>query len=157
MGELWVHSPCNAREYLKSPELTAQIMKDGWICTGDLFSIDDAGFFYYHGRRDQMINVGALKVAPSEVEECLMEHPWVNECCVLGTTSRDHVGTLIAFVVLSSDHQPSLALEVDLRQFLSTRLAPYKCPSKIEFVDGFPRTTTGKIDRKQLYLLVRRG
>jgi acyl-coenzyme A synthetase/AMP-(fatty) acid ligase len=123
-------------------------MRDGWVRTGDLFTRDDDGFFYYKGRVDDVVKIGSLKVSPSEVEQFLMLHPAVRECCVVGTKTKNDLLALTAYVHLDSDGDAGIETVILLKKFLAGSLPPHKVPSRIVFVDSLPRTPTGKLDRK---------
>jgi acyl-coenzyme A synthetase/AMP-(fatty) acid ligase len=122
------------------------------VVTGDLFSRDADGFFRYHGRADDLLKVGGIWVAPSEIEHCLVGHPDVLECGVVGVEVAGLV-RLTAYVVTRTPalHTPEVA--ATLRGHVHDRLSPHKCPKQIQFVDQLPRTSNGKLDRRALRAL----
>ncbi|WP_216215902.1 benzoate-CoA ligase family protein [Amycolatopsis aidingensis] len=146
IGTLEVSGPSVASEYWDAPEKSASTFGAGTVRTADLFSRDDEGFFTYHGRADDLLKVGGVFVAPSEIEHCLLGHPDVLDCAVLGHATGGLVRPL-AHVVLrvgaSTDAEA-------LREFARARLAGHKCPREFRFVEALPRTANGKLDRRAL-------
>jgi acyl-coenzyme A synthetase/AMP-(fatty) acid ligase len=114
------------------------------VHTGDLFTRDTDGFFYYQGRADDLLKVSGIWVAPGEIEHCLIGHEDVLECAVIG----HETGGLVrprAYIVA---RQPVDATQ--LRDYVRARLSPHKCPQEFLFVAELPRTTNGKLDRRAL-------
>ena len=146
-GLLWVRGPTTLLEYLGQPEATAAVHDGPWLCTGDLASLDDEGFVSHHGRADDMEMVGGISVAPQEIEELLGTHPAVSEVAVAGVADGDGATRLEAFVVPAADVTPDDRLGRELRGLARERLAPYKVPRAVTFVDALPRTPTGKLRR----------
>ncbi len=146
-GLIAVSSDMNMQCYWNEPELTAETMEDGWIFTSDLGYIGDNGFVYMTGRSGDVINVGGLKVAPTEVEEAALRCEDIADCAC---TSREdkRMGKAIRLLVVIKDGRPfdPEAIQGTLRQYLEA----YKVPKVIEQVDSIPRTFNGKIDRKKL-------
>jgi acetyl-CoA synthetase len=125
-------------------------MREGWIWTGDRFVEDTDGFYFFHGRADELIKVSGQWVYPMEIELCLADHPAVQECAVLGAELDDRRMTVRAFVVLKPGHAADAGTTKDLQDFVKTRLLPYKYPRVVDYVDALPTTGTGKIDRQAL-------
>src|SRR5206468_12103962 len=121
-----------------------------WTVTGDKYHLDTDGYYTYEGRADDMLKVSGQWVSPAEVEAALMEHPAVLECGVVGAKDKDELTKPRAFVLLKQGQRPSDALAEELKQFVKTRIAPYKYPRWIDFVDELPKTATGKIQRWRL-------
>jgi long-chain acyl-CoA synthetase len=121
---------------------------DGWFRTGDLGSVDSDGFLTWKGRLKEQINIDGLKLTPVEVESVLMDHERVMDCAVVGAPDELTGETVVAFVVPRGE--PDKRLEIDLRKHCKSRLEIYKVPTKIVFVDGIPRTDTGKTKRMAL-------
>ena len=117
--------------------------------TGDLFARDPDGFFWYRGRSDELIKVGGIWVAPSEVEHCLISHPDVVECAVVGYEDGGLTLTR-AYVVLRAGVAGSDELAAALQEHVRARLSPHKYPRDVRFVGELPKTPSGKIDRKAL-------
>ncbi|WP_227395806.1 fatty acid--CoA ligase family protein [Jeotgalibacillus aurantiacus] len=153
VGELIVRGPNVMKGYYKMPEETAAAIRDGWLYTGDLAKQDEEGYFFIVDRKKDMVIVGGYNVYPREVEEVLYEHEAITEAAVVGVPDMNYGEAVHAFVV-SKD--PSLTKE-DLLAFCSTKLAKYKLPTVIEFIDELPKNTTGKILRRALRDQVRQG
>ena len=143
-GELSIEGETAALEYWNEPEKTKATFDGDTVRTGDLFERDEDGYFWYRGRADDLIKVGGIWVAPAEVEDCLLGHPDVIECAVVG---REHNGLTqaCAYVVMRR-----AADETALQDFLRARLSPHKVPGTINVVAELPKTPSGKIDRKAL-------
>lgn len=150
VGELVVQGPNVMSGYYKLPEETAMTLKDGWLYTGDMAHMDEEGYFYIVDRKKDMIIVGGYNVYPREVEEVLYEHPNVAEVAVIGTPHMETGEAVISFVVRKDD----ALTEEQLMAFCKERLAKYKIPAKIEFLEELPKNTTGKILRRQLRNLI---
>jgi benzoate-CoA ligase family protein len=143
-GELWIEGDTAALLYWGEHEKTKQTFAGDTVKTGDLFERDEDGYFWYRGRVDDLIKVGGIWVAPAEVEHCLISHPNVVECAVVG--AQDNGLTLTrAFVVVREPVD-----ERSLQDFVRERLSPHKVPREVRFVDDLPKTPSGKLDRKAL-------
>jgi benzoate-CoA ligase family protein len=149
VGTLEVTGGTVALEYYGDPEKSAATFRGDTVHTGDLFSRDDGGFFYYHGRADDLLKSGGIWVAPSEIEHCLIGHADVVECGVVGF-EVDGLVRPRAHVVLRAGVTGSDELAAALRDHVRARLAGHKCPHEIRFADSLPRTTNGKLDRRAL-------
>jgi benzoate-CoA ligase family protein len=150
-GILWVRGDSNAPCYWNRPDKTAETMRaDGWIYTGDRMRRDSDGFYFFLGRADEFVKVSGQWVYPLEVELCLADHPLVRECAVIAVELPDRRMTLRAFVVSESGDQPASDVAEALKQHVKKTLLPYKYPRSIVFLEGLPKTGTGKIDRQQL-------
>jgi long-chain acyl-CoA synthetase len=149
IGELCVRGPQVMKGYWQQPEETAKtIDAEGWLHTGDVARMDDAGFFYIVDRKKDMINVSGMKVLPRDVEEVLFAHPAVLEASVIGVphpTRGDD--TLTAFVVLKEGQQVSAD---ELKEYCKKNVAPFKVPRVIEFRKELPKTQVGKVLRRVL-------
>src|SRR6185369_10627335 len=150
IGDLFIRGESICAEYWNQPEKTADTIQDGWIRTGDKYTQDADGFFWYAGRGDDMLKVGGLWVSPVEVENALVAHSAVLECGVVGHEDHDGLVKPMAFVVLREEGAGSPDLAKALQQFVRERLADYKRPRWVEFVDELPKTATGKIQRFKL-------
>ena len=109
--------------------------------------VDEDGFYYFRGRSDDMLRVGGKWLAPQEVEHTLNQHPAVAESAVVGYQDAEDLIKPYAFVVLESGQGASAELEEEIKQFVRDRIATYKFPRWIEFVNTIPKTNTGKIQR----------
>jgi len=150
IGNLWIRGDSTCAFYWNQHEKSKDTFQGEWLRTGDKYSQDEAGYFCYAGRSDDMLKVGGLWVSPVEVENALIEHPAVQECGVVGRDDRDGLTKPAAFVVLKSAEQASPALASELQQFVRQRLAEYKRPRWVEFIPELPKTATGKIQRYRL-------
>jgi benzoate-CoA ligase family protein len=147
-GSLWVKGESAFSEYWRIPELTARTKRDGWVNTGDKFSRDADGYFYYRGRADDMMKVSGMWVSPGEVENALLGHAAIAECVVVG--NADAVGLVrpVAYIVLrQSVVNTAGGLDSEIYGWLRTRLPGFKCPQEYRFVKELPRTATGKVQR----------
>jgi len=147
IGELWVKGPTAPIEYWRKPEKTAQTIENGWLRTGDKFRLNESGDLVYCGRSDDMLKVSGIWVSPAEVESALVEHDTVLEAAVVGAVDPNGLMKTKAYVVLKPGVVAEPTLAAGLRAFAKSRLAPYKRPHSIEFVEELPKTATGKIRR----------
>ncbi len=147
-GRLAVKGPTGCR-YLSDPR-QRDYVRDGWNITGDTFSRDDDGYFWYHARSDDMIISSGYNIAAPEVEEALLKHPEVAECAVVGVPDEARGSLVKAYVVLADAVPASADKMRELQDFIKAEIAPYKYPRALEFVDALPRTATGKLQRFRL-------
>ena len=133
--------------YFKDPEATAKKIKDGWYHSGDLGRLDEEGYLYVLGRADDMIITGGLNVYPSEVETVLLNHPKVQEAAVVGIPDPSRGQALRAIVVLKHGET---ATHQEILSFCKERLASFKIPRQLEFKDSLPKSSSGKIAKRQL-------
>jgi len=151
VGTLWVKGDSAALYYHGAYAKSTEHLRGGWIVSGDKFRQDENGYWYYEGRGDDLLKSGGIYVSPLEVENCLMQHAAVRECCVIGKKDESGLEKPLALVVLKETFFTSPALARDLIDFAKNRLARYKAPHWIEFVDtALPRNDRDKIDRKRL-------
>jgi benzoate-CoA ligase len=150
VGNLMVRGDATAPYYWNKHEQTKRMMVGEWLKTGDTYYRDAEGYYWYCGRSDDMLKVGGLWVSPIEIENTLMEHPAVLESGVIGATDADGLVKPKAFVMLKSEYKPSDELRAELQNHVKSKLAPYKYPRWVEFVDELPKTVTGKIQRFRL-------
>lgn len=143
-GRLEITGETVALEYFRAPEKTATTFPHPHtVVSGDLLVRDSDGFFTYQGRADDLLKVGGVWVAPAEIENCLLAHPAVTECAVVGY-QEDGLTKPRAFVVASD------ISAAELQDFVKSRLSPHKYPRDVRFVAELPRTPSGKVDRKEL-------
>ncbi len=142
--------PTQMLAYWNNPEATASKHKNGWILTGDMAYRDEEGFIFFKGRDDDMIGSAGYRIGPAEVEEALMRHESVAEAAVVGSPDALRGQIVKAFIELADGYSGNDNLVEELQQFVKTNLAAYKYPREIEFVQDLPKTTTGKLSRKQL-------
>lgn len=150
-GEIWLKSPTLIRGYWGKPEETAAVFSDGWLRTGDVGYLDEDGFLYVEDRLKDMILRAGENVYSAEVEAAIYEHPGVYEAAVFGIP-HPRLGEEVAAVVVGKEAEAGEALtEASLKDHLSTRLAPFKVPTRIAIVDHqLPRNAAGKILKTQL-------
>ncbi|MDP6155917.1 MAG: benzoate-CoA ligase family protein [Candidatus Thermoplasmatota archaeon] len=150
IGNLVVKGDSSAIYYWRNHKKTQETMVGEWINTGDKYCQDDEGYYYYAGRSDDMFKVGGIWVSPFEVENALLEHIAVFECAVVCSPDSENLIKPKAFVVLNENILASDDLEEKLKIFVKSKIAPYKYPRWIEFIEKLPKTSTGKIQRYKL-------
>jgi benzoate-CoA ligase len=150
IGDLHVSGASIAPYYWNHPQLTSDRMRGRWFSTGDKFWVDDDGYYWYAGRSDDMFRVSGQWVSPFEVESALIEHESVLEAAVVAYRENTELYTPKAFVVLREGVAATPDLSRELQEFVKRRIAPYKCPRRIEFTDQLPKTASGKLLRYKL-------
>ncbi|MDQ3803376.1 MAG: benzoate-CoA ligase family protein [Acidobacteriota bacterium] len=150
MGTLRVKGDSAALCYWQAHEKSKATFAGDWCTTGDQFHVDGEGYYWYHGRTDDMLKVGGVFVAPAEIENCLLQHEAVLEAAVVGHDDGSGLVKPRAFVVPREGHAPGDELAQSIKDFVKSRLALYKYPRWVEFVASLPKNDRGKIDRKQL-------
>ncbi|MGV3488668.1 MAG: acyl-CoA synthetase MbcS [Tuberibacillus sp.] len=153
VGDIAVHisTPALFKRYYKDEERTAQAYRGHYYITGDRARKDKDGYFWFEGRRDDIIISSGYTIGPFEVEDALVKHPKVKECAVVASPDPDRGHVVKAFIILrnpSDKEDPNLVKE--LQDHVKSLTAPYKYPRKIEFVENLPKTTSGKIRRIEL-------
>ncbi len=147
-GRLAVTGPTGCR-YLDD-ERQRDYVQNGWNVTGDLYRLDEDGYFWFVARADDMIVSAGYNIAGPEVEWALLAHPAVRECAVIGAADPERGMVVKACVVLAPGRAGDIALVKELQDFVKQRIAPYKYPRVIEFLEALPKTATGKLSRKAL-------
>ena len=150
IGDLWIGGHSAAKEYWNQRDKTRATFQGWWTRSGDKYAIDADGYYVYAGRSDDMLKVGGIYVSPVEVESALITHPAVLEVGVVGHEDDAQLAKPKAFVVLKSGYAASEALAEELQAHVKARLALYKYPRWIEFIEELPKTATGKIQRFKL-------
>jgi len=165
MGTLRIKGDSAALCYWNAHEKSKETFAGDWCMTGDQFHQDEEGYYFYHGRTDDMLKVSGVFVAPAEIENCLLQHEAVRECAVIGADGGDGLIKPKAFIVLHGERavgiqtqgtsfdrpgSPKELLAKELKDFVKSRLAAYKYPRWIEFVSALPKNDRGKIDRRLL-------
>ena len=148
LGRLAVKGPTGCR-YLRGDRQTTYV-RNGWNITGDVYTRDKDGYFFYQARADDMIISAGYNIAGPEVEEALLRHPAVAEAAVVGAPDEERGMIVKAVVVLQPGAQLGAEPEKTLQDFVKAQIAPYKYPRAIEFADALPRTATGKLQRFRL-------
>ena len=149
MGTLKIKGDSAALCYWNAHEKSKETFAGDWCTTGDQFHVDERGYYWYHGRTDEMLKVSGVFVAPAEIENCLLQHDAVLECAVVGHESEGLIKPK-GFVVLREGYEASEQLGEEIKQFVKATIAVYKYPRWIEFVDSIPKNDRGKTDRKKL-------
>jgi acetyl-CoA synthetase len=150
-GTMWIRGHSGTPMFWNRPEQTAQtIHEGGWLCTGDRLVRDHDGFYFFRGRKDDLVKVSGQWVNPIEVQRCLLDHPDVRECVVLPVELPDKRMALKAFVVMARPVYDRKAAARALQHHVKRKLVPYKYPRVVAFLSELPKTGTGKIDRQAL-------
>jgi len=146
-GEIVVRSSSNCIGYWNDEAATANLLRGGWLHTGDLGGLDSDGYLWFRGRLKQIIVRGGSNISPQEVEEALYQHPAVLEAGVIGAPDNIYGEVVVAFVVLRAG---TSAGEEELREYARQRLSDYKVPERIYFISELPKGLTGKVQRRVL-------
>ncbi|MCH5584502.1 AMP-binding protein [Shimazuella sp. AN120528] len=147
IGELQIRGPQVMKGYWNRPEETAQVIKDGWLSTGDMAKMDEEGYFYIVDRRKDLIIAGGFNIYPREVEEVLYEHPAVDEAVVIGVPDAYRGETTKAYIVIKKGMTVTSS---ELDKHCRANLASFKVPRLYEFRDELPKSSIGKILRRVL-------
>jgi len=147
IGELVVRGPQVMKGYWNMPEETAHTLRDGWLYTGDIAKMDEAGYFQIVDRKKDMIIAGGFNIYPRDVEEVLYQNPKIKEAVVAGIPDPYRGETVKAYVILKAGET---ATEEEIIEFCKGKMAKYKVPSAVEFRESLPKTAVGKILRRML-------
>ncbi len=146
-GELIIRGPQVMKGYWNRPDETESTLRDGWLYTGDICTMDEEGYFYVVDRKKDMIIAGGFNIYPREIDEVLFEHPKIQEAVAVGVPDEYRGETVKAFVVLKPGEQ---ATGEEIISFCRERLAPYKVPRIVEFREFLPKSMVGKVLRRAL-------
>jgi benzoate-CoA ligase len=149
-GELQIAGPTSAIFYWNNRARSRSTFQGPWTRSGDKYTVREDGYYVYAGRTDDMLKVSGLYVSPVEVESALIAHEAVLEAAVIAKEDEEKLIKPLAFVVLKPGRTASAGLAEELKQHVKSRLAPYKYPRWIQFIDELPKTATGKIQRFKL-------
>jgi long-chain acyl-CoA synthetase len=152
VGELILQSPAVMQGYWNDPEATANTIRDGWLHTGDLVRRDADGFYWFAGRKKEIIIRAGSNISPMEVETVIDSHPAIHLSGVVGKPDAHFGQIVVAYVQLRDDVAVKPTAE-ELRKFVAERIAAYKVPEQIHIVEQLPLNSVGKLDRKQLHAL----
>jgi acyl-CoA synthetase (AMP-forming)/AMP-acid ligase II len=138
--------------YHNKPEETANTLRDGWIYTGDICQMDANGYFYVVDRMKDMVNISGFKVFSRQVDDVLMEHPDIDVAATIGLPDPERPGSeiVVSALVLKPGREKSEAMREKIGQFMKEKVAPYKVPKRIEFMDELPKSAVGKILKREL-------
>ena len=147
IGELFSRSPMHFSGYWNNPDATREAFNGEWVSVGDLAKFDEEGYLYIVGRKSDMVISGGLNIYPREIEEVMLGNPGVADCAVIGVPDEAWGERLVAFVVLETGaHAEALALA----EYCSDKLAKYKIPKEIQFLEALPRNLAGKVLKREL-------
>ena len=146
-GEIVIRGPNVMVGYYKNPEATAEALQGGWLHTGDVGYVDEEGYLFITDRIKDMIIKGGYNIYPSEIEGFIEEHPGVAEVSVIGIPDEKYGEEIMAFVVKMPDQELS---EDEVIEYTKDKMTPFKAPSKVNFVDGLPKSLVGKVLKKEL-------
>jgi fatty-acyl-CoA synthase len=147
-GEFMVRGYNVMKGYYKMPEATSQAIEaDGWLHTGDLAVCDEEGYYKITGRIKDIIIRGGENIYPKEIEEFLYTHPAVKDVQLIGVPSKDYGEEVMAYVILKEN---AVLTEDDVKNYVKSHMARYKTPKYVQFVDEFPMTASGKIQKYKL-------
>ncbi len=147
VGEVVVRGPTVLRDYLNRPKATEEVLRNGWLHTGDIGYLDDEGYLFLVDRKKDVIIKGGFSIFPSEIEQCLLGHPAVERAVVIGVPDPKQGEEVKAYVVLREGMKVTAE---ELINYCRDRMALYKCPRYIAFCDEVPRSTTGRILKRML-------
>jgi long-chain acyl-CoA synthetase len=151
VGLVYIKAPDAGRfEYFKDPDKTASAYRGDYFTLGDVGYMDDDGYLYLTDRSANLIISGGVNIYPAEVDAVLLEHPAVRDVATIGVPDPEWGESVLAVVQLQPGVEPSAELAHELLDFTRERLAHYKCPRAVEFVDELPREDTGKIFKRKL-------
>ena len=155
VGEVAIKTPdpVMCLEYWKNPEATKGNIIGEWWITGDLAKKDEDGYFWFVGRKDDLITSSGYRIGPAEIEDCLMKHPAVGMVAVIGKPDKIRTELIKAFIIPKAGVTPGPEMEEEIKKFVKVRLAAHEYPREIEFVNELPLTNTGKIIRRELKAL----
>ncbi len=155
VGEIAIKrpDPVMCIEYWKNPEATQETYVNDWWLTGDLAKKDEDGYFWFVGRKDDLITSSGYRIGPAEIEDCLMKHPAVGMVAVIGSPDKVRTEVVKAFIIPKAGIKPGPEVEDEIKRFVKVRLAAHEYPREIEFVTELPMTNTGKIIRRELKAL----
>jgi benzoate-CoA ligase len=149
-GTMWVRGNSRALCYFNLMDQTRGAFRGDWYVSGDMLRKDKDGYYFYEGRADDMMKVSGKWVSPQDVENCLLKHPAVKECAVVGFIDKDGLTKPRAFVMLREGIRGTPGLAEELKEHVKESTDPHKYPRDIVFVDQLPRTHLGKVNRAQL-------
>jgi acyl-coenzyme A synthetase/AMP-(fatty) acid ligase len=152
-GNLHVKGPTAIPYYLNKPEKTAELIRDGWVKTGDIYRRDEDGYYWFEGRSDDLFKCSGMWVSPGEVEDALLTHPAVLEAAVVAEADDKGATIAAAYVALRPGYSSQDALSKEIMEHAGKSLPRFKRPQRIHFIEQLPRTATGKVQRFKLRAL----
>ncbi len=149
-GNLHVKGRSAIPYYLNQPAKTSELIRDGWVKTGDVYRRDEEGFYWFEGRSDDLFKCSGMWVSPGEVEEAVIKHPAVLEAAVVAEADDKGATIAAAYVALRPGHSAGDALSKEIMEEAAKSLPRFKRPQRIHFMEALPRTATGKVQRFKL-------
>jgi long-chain acyl-CoA synthetase len=146
-GEVLLKGPQVTSGYYQQPEETADTIRDGWLYTGDIGYMDDDGYLFIVDRKKDLIIAGGFNIYPRDIDEVLFEHPKIREACTIGVPDAYRGETVKAFVVPETGETIT---QDEVRAWCKEKLASYKVPKQVEFMDELPKSAIGKVLRRKL-------
>ena len=146
-GEIAIKGPQVMQGYYKKPEETEKVLKDGWFFTGDVGKFDEDGYLSIVDRKKDLIIAGGYNIYPMEIDDILFDHPKILEACAVGVPDSYRGETVKAFIVLKEGETMT---EQEVVSYCKERLAAYKVPKQVTFIDELPKSAVGKILRRTL-------
>ena len=146
-GEIIISGPMLMKGYWNKPEETAEVLRDGWLYTGDLGYRDEDGYFFITERKKDIIIKGGENIAPREIEEVLFSHPKISEAAVIGIEDSVYGEDIKAFVVLMPGES---AAPEEIISYCVNKLKHFKSPREVEFLEALPKSLVGKVLKKEL-------
>jgi benzoate-CoA ligase len=153
-GVLMAKGPSSNLFYWHDHEKSKHTFRGDWVYTGDIFKKDPDGNFYFVGRSDDLVKVSGIWISPIEIESCIQSHPKVEDCAVVAIMDEDNLYQIKAYVVLANGINADPKTANEIKDFTKMRLALYKFPRYVDFMDELPTLETGKINR---HLLKKKG
>lgn len=146
-GEIIIHGPQVMMGYYKKPEETEKTLSDGWVYTGDIGLFDDEGYLKIVDRKKDMVIAGGYNIYPIEIDNVLFDHPKILEACAVGVPHKYRGETIKAFIVA---REGETLTEEEVVGYCKERLAAYKVPKQVEFMESLPKSAVGKVLRREL-------
>jgi benzoate-CoA ligase len=146
-GVAWVKSDSLAVQYWNDPGQSGKAFRDGWFCTGDIFTRTAEGLYSHQGRSDERLKISSQWVSPSEIENQALKHPEVLDAAVVGVPNPDGLTRLAIFLTGPKTEAERERVREEVTRDMLDALSVYKCPRRFVFLDELPRTATGKIQR----------
>jgi benzoate-CoA ligase family protein len=149
-GRLQVKGRSAIPYYLNKPDKTAELIRDGWVTTGDIYRRDEEGFYWFEGRSDDLFKCSGMWVSPGEVEEAVITHPAVLEAAVVAEADDKGATIAAAYIALRPGNKAGDALANEIKEHAAKTLPRFKRPQRVHFIEALPRTATGKVQRFKL-------
>jgi fatty-acyl-CoA synthase len=156
MGELCLRGPWIAKEYYREPERSAEAIRDGWLHTGDIVTVDEEGYIFIMDRSKDLVKSGGEWISSVDLENTIMAHPAVAEATVIGIPHEKWQERPLACVVLKEAYKGKVSKE-EILDFLRDKVARWWIPDDVVFLEAIPKTSVGKFNKKQLRQMYAEG